>query len=251
MAKKLRFTGMDVEIMETINRILEVRFVRIEACADIRRQLKKLEVEIEDLSKQAGELPETDEKGRGEIQEKITEKYSQTLILEERRKLIMKYSGSFLKDTKSGKVRVPGAYSKVLDLDGTSMYSYYVDAVDRESINDTKECIGYKTAVTELMDKWGLGEAPKTLKAKFASIVCMKSLGVETASGAKIVKGELLKYKSASKYQETMVDIMVDYMNRKGGVDIIVPDKADYEYRVVYGESNGAITIEEFGMVSK
>lgn len=250
MAKKLRFAGMNQDVMGIINRVLEVRFVRIEACADIRKNLKKLEVEIEDLTKEITGLDQKDPKYI-EGQEKIRAKMAEERKLEERRHAIMKYSNAYLKDRKEGKIKVPGAYSKILDIDGMGMYGYYQEAVDRESINDTKETIGYKTAVCRLMDKWGLGEAPDTLKAKFANIVCLKSMGVQTASASKIVKGELLAYKSAVKFQETLVDIMVDYMNRKGGVEVVVPNKAEYDYKVTYGENQGKVTIEAFEMVSK
>jgi len=250
MAKKLRFVGMNTEIMATINRVLEVRFVRIEACADIRKSIAKLEVECEDIAK---DITGKDSKDPEYIKgmEKIHGKEAEVRRLEERRKAIMKYSNEYLKDTKSGKTRIPGAYSRLLDVDGMGMYGYYQEAVDRESINDTKETIGYKTAVCRLMDKWGLGDAPDTLKAKFANIVCLKSMGVQTASASKIVKGELLAYKSALKFQETLVDIMVDYMNRKGGVEVVVPNKADYGYKVVYGENQDKVTIEAFEMVAK
>lgn len=250
MAKKLRFTGMNNDIMTMINHVLEVRFVRIEACADIRKSLKKLEVEIEDLTKDITGLDPKDPKYI-EGQTKIRAKMAEERKLEERRKAIMQYSNAYLKDAKSGKVRIPGAYSKLLDIDGIGMYGYYQEAVDRESINDTKGSIGYKTAVCQLMDKWGLADAPDTLKAKFANIVCLKSMGVQTASASKIVKGELLAYKSALKFQETLVDIMVDYMNRKGGVEVVVPNKAEYDYKVAYGENQGKVTIEAFEMVSK
>lgn len=250
MAKKLRFTGMNIDIMTMINRVLEVRFVRIEACADIRKNLKKLEVEIEDLTKEITGLDQKDPKYI-EGQEKIRVKMAEERKLEERRHAIMRYSNAYLKDRKEGETKVPGAYSKILDIDGMGMYGYYQEAVDRESINDTKEAIGYKTAVCQLMDKWGLGDAPATLKAKFAYTVCLKSMGVQTASASKIVKGELLAYKSAVKFQETLVDIMVDYMNRKGGVEIVVPNKADYDYKVTYGENQGKVTIETFEMVAK
>lgn len=238
-SKRLRFSAMDKDTLATVNRILEVRFVKVEALADINKKLKSLDVKREDLVEAKNALEKGTE-DRAKLEGEIAELDREVRILEMKKDSVSKYFRTYTKGTKSAK----GAYARIF---GDDVYQAYLDLQARESMADSKNHAGYISVIRDfLRDTWKI-DAPDKLYQKFVRTVCMFTAGNETASGAQIVKGNLLKGKSEGKYLENLLDNIVTYMNNRGGVSVDIPDKSRYDYLVEYDEN---LDIVEFKMVA-
>lgn len=247
----LRFNKMNETISNDINRILEIQFVQVMATSDINREIRKQGAKLTDCQKKLGELLNDKPENDGDVlkvQAEITAINDRIHAEQVKKQAISSYANPVLFGTKSRKNKVYGLYDKVLKADGTSIYEYYVDAIDRKSINDTKTGKGFNTAMrTMVSENWGLNRAKKSLIDKFIKWVVTNSVYQTATSGNKIVKGELIKVVPEKSYNKTLLMVMVDYMNTVGGADIIVPDKEHYSYEVQYDEN--VRTCEVFKMV--
>lgn len=247
MSKKLRFTSMNQEVLANINQILEIQFVQITAVADLNREIKKCELEISDIDKKLTDLEATSDEYIQLSAEK--EGYQKQVQRAENRKEGISLYANPLLYGKRGKDGFEGLYQKVFKVAGDSFYGYYTDAIDRQSLNDTKHAMGFKSAMTSLIkETFGMSDSPDALIAKFCNWMTAVNVPLQATTGKKIVKGELIKAVAEKTYYRNLLMVMIDYMTKKGGLDIVVPTVSEYDYEVTYNDASRPVT---FKMVLK
>lgn len=237
MAKKLRFTKMDSAIMVTINEILETRFVRVMACADIRKSISNLNNDIEIATRKLEELDEKSDSFKADsesFQAQIEGYKTEIKILENRRSGIMAYTNPILYG--DNKLGIEGGFNSVLKARGVDFYDYYVNALNSKSISDTQNSDGFATGMKTMVKDTFKLEAPDTLLNKFCNWMIKTSLYYKGATGTQIVNGQLVTKVGRRAYYEVLFGNLIQYIDEKGGVEIIVPTKENYDYVVEYDE---------------